>query len=318
MMTAEADPRNKDATLGELCLAVVASAWLVNVVQVLLEATRVKAMSLMACGVALAVLAVPTLVHIALRRNAYWRALGSLQFATAVLMTLVVATMSGTLIVQTANLGAFSVRYGAAAPLLTWMHLHDVYASFWFRWLLSLFTIGLAASVLRRRAWRLKQIGFLFSHGGAVLLLAGGIASATYGSRGVVNLQVGDTTSDYALESGIKTKLPFSLNLQRFDVDKRPGRSAGTETIVDFASTIAAVDSAGRKNTAQIRVNAPSTWQGYSLYQASYDPKNTRLSGILVVHDPGLPLALLGLVATLLGILHILWWIPRRVATRGT
>ena len=171
---------------------------------------------------------------------------------------------------------------------------------------------------IRRRAWRLKQIGFLFSHGGAVLLLAGGIASATYGSRGVVNLQVGDTTSDYALESGIKTKLPFSLNLQRFDVDKRPGRSAGTETIVDFASTIAAVDSAGRKNTAQIRVNAPSTWQGYSLYQASYDPKNTRLSGILVVHDPGLPLALLGLVATLLGILHILWWIPRRVATRGT
>jgi len=59
--------------------------------------------------------------------------------------------------------------------------------------------------------------------------------------------------------------------------------------------------------TQQISVNEPLSFGGYELYQANFDPQNLRYSGIEVVRDPGLWLVYGGLLAMLLGVVHIFY-----------
>ncbi len=62
-------------------------------------------------------------------------------------------------------------------------------------------------------------------------------------------------------------------------------------------------------------VNHPVWRDGWALYQANYDPKNPRYSGIQVVKDPGLDIVYAGLILMGLGVIHILYlrrWRPGR------
>lgn len=62
----------------------------------------------------------------------------------------------------------------------------------------------------------------------------------------------------------------------------------------------------------KIKVNHPLWQDGWALYQANYDPKNPRYSGIQVVKDPGLTVVYAGLIIMGLGVIHILYLRRRR------
>ena len=73
--------------------------------------------------------------------------------------------------------------------------------------------------------------------------------------------------------------------------------------------------------SAEIFVNHPLHYGGYTFYQANFDPDNLRYSGIEVVRDPGLWVVYFGLVGMLAGVAHIFYLRTlsrRRVEVRHT
>ena len=155
------------------------------------------------------------------RRRSILATVTHIRFAMAVLIALLVATVLGTAILQTTNPAIFGARYGAAAPVMTWLGLDDVFGSAWFRWLLTLFAVTLVVSIVRRRAWRRRQLPFLFAHGGVVLLFVGGTYGAILGSRGMMHFQEGDRATTYRTAEGVERPLGFELALLDFAVDRR-------------------------------------------------------------------------------------------------
>jgi hypothetical protein len=69
-----------------------------------------------------------------------------------------------------------------------------------------------------------------------------------------------------------------------------------------YQSTITVVDDQGQEVvTRSVVVNDPLIYGGWWLYQSNWDPQNLSYSGILVVSDPGLYVALGGLVLLAIG-----------------
>jgi len=92
------------------------------------------------------------------------------------------------------------------------------------------------------------------------------------------------------------------VTLDRFRVERPETAQAGhTDEVTNFASTLTIRRAGRRVLTREVRVNQPLAYGVWSLFQASYDPKNPLNSGILIVRDPGQPCVMIGLCAVLLG-----------------
>ncbi|MBI4820719.1 MAG: cytochrome c biogenesis protein ResB [Deltaproteobacteria bacterium] len=318
-----------------------------------------------------------------------YRSLTELPFAIAALGLLGGATMIGTWVHEPRSPEVFFGRYGAIAPLLAWLHLDDVFRATWYRGLLGFAAVSLCAVIVARRPWRSRQLGFLLSHTGAVSILIGGAVGTWFGSRGVIQLGVGESVRSYLGTKGQQIELPFLFRLDGFETvrgseilrlyetdgrarifavypaaEGTKARVSGTvslevssvskgpqgprvelsigpvrrvvlerdgvsvaevgpgrylrlakrgDEIEDFVSTFSIVDGE-RVVGGKTSVNQPFVYAGYRFYQASYDPKDGRQSGVLVVRDPGLGISRAGLVLTALGVFHILFLRSRRAA----
>ncbi len=75
----------------------------------------------------------------------------------------------------------------------------------------------------------------------------------------------------------------------------------------NYYSKLSIVKDGQAIESREIFVNDPYTYGGFTFYQANFDPRNLRYSGIDVVRDPGLWFAYGGLVLMLLGVLHIFY-----------
>lgn len=75
----------------------------------------------------------------------------------------------------------------------------------------------------------------------------------------------------------------------------------------NYYSKLSVIEGGVPVETRQIFVNEPFHYDGYAFYQANFDPRNLRYSGIEVVKDPGLWLVYAGLVLMLVGVLHIFY-----------
>jgi len=75
----------------------------------------------------------------------------------------------------------------------------------------------------------------------------------------------------------------------------------------NYYSTLSVLEVGQVVRTERIYVNEPMHYEGYAFYQANYDPRNLRYSGIEVVKDPGLPLVYLGLTLMMLGVFQIFY-----------
>jgi hypothetical protein len=79
----------------------------------------------------------------------------------------------------------------------------------------------------------------------------------------------------------------------------------------DFRSVIVVQDDAGRELARkEISVNDPLVFRGHWFYQSNYDPNDATVSGIMVVHEPGLLVTYLGFACLLLGTLWMFYLKP--------
>lgn len=415
--------------LSDIFLWIAATCLAVNIGQQLLDALSLHTLPAYAVWASLAVLGLVAMLQVALNWRTYIKIVPTINFGIAVVAAAAIAVTAGTLVVQTGNQTVFYARYGFAAPMMTWLYLNDLFHAAWFEFLLALLAVALADVAFRRKTWTWRQIGFLLSHCGIILVLVGGAIGQFYGRRGVINLQTGESAGKYDEGNGKTVSLPFNLKLDRFVVERRqpefrlylierhneeskvlasfnaakpgvytvggfgkievlsftPGKPDGSENsaksnsmsgsseprpedgapagdpvvklrlhqdgvpsseielrsggpsstslgseerelrlakksddVANFVSTLA-IEKNGKQLLSQsVRVNQPLNYDGYSFYQASYDPKNPRYSGILVVKDPGLTLVYLGLVIVFAGIAHILLIRPRRARREET
>jgi hypothetical protein len=68
-----------------------------------------------------------------------------------------------------------------------------VYQSWWFNYvLLGLLAVNVAAAALTRWPWKRRHVGFVITHTGIIVMLAGCGAAFHYGTEGMMNLRVGN------------------------------------------------------------------------------------------------------------------------------
>ncbi len=80
------------------------------------------------------------------------------------------------------------------------------------------------------------------------------------------------------------------------------------DRIRQFFSTLSVIeDGKPVVDKERVWVNNPLWYGGFALYQANYDPRNPRYSGIEVVSDPGLPVVYAGLALLVFGVLHVFY-----------
>jgi hypothetical protein len=72
--------------------------------------------------------------------------------------------------------------------------------------------------------------------------------------------------------------------------------------VKSYRSTLDTTTSNGQKRTLVVEVNRPGSWQGWGIFQSSYQVQEGRFSSTLeVVKDPGIPAVFLGYLLIVLG-----------------
>ncbi|MBI1363954.1 MAG: hypothetical protein GC134_08200 [Proteobacteria bacterium] len=147
---------------------------------------------------------------------------------------------------------------------------------------LALLAVGLACKLGLER-WRLRNLGTLTSHIGALMLLVGGLAIQQTAQEGLVVLSVGDVA---AASTNAHTQqqylLPFSLELTAFEREDHPGTAMARH----FGSRVI-VHSGAQAWPAYIRMNEPLRFKGYTVYQSAVAMNDgTPASVLAVVKNP--------------------------------
>lgn len=109
-----------------------------------------------------------------------FRFFASLPLAIFLLLALALVFAAGTFIESS---------YGTDAAALL------VYRSPWMVLLLILLVLNLAAAALDRLPWKKKHVGFVTTHAGIILILAGSLLTRAYGREGQMALAEGEATN---------------------------------------------------------------------------------------------------------------------------
>lgn len=78
----------------------------------------------------------------------------------------------------------------------------------------------------------------------------------------------------------------------------------------EFSSEITILEKSGKEIQATLEVNKAFNYQGWNIYQTSYDEKMGKWSDLSVVElvkDPWLPFVYFGIFMMLIGALHMFW-----------
>ncbi|OGX06853.1 MAG: hypothetical protein A3G87_01490 [Omnitrophica bacterium RIFCSPLOWO2_12_FULL_50_11] len=116
--------------------------------------------------------------------NACFKFFGSLRLAVFLIVVLGISFAVGTVIES---------NHGADAAQVL------VYRTRWMTVLLFLLALNLFASALDRIPWKKKHVGFLTTHLGIILMLAGALVTQAFGIEGQVQVQEGSTESRMTL-----------------------------------------------------------------------------------------------------------------------
>lgn len=150
------------------------------------------------------------------------------RFAAVLLLTLAVAAVLGTLVVQGKAPEYYPDRYGTLGVLAVALRLDDVFHSLWFGALLALFGAAVASSAVVRLPPRRANIKFLLCHSGLLTALLGAAASSAFAVKGRADLNAGgeSTRTVRVTRNGNPTPaevaLGFELRLDRLDVTHHP------------------------------------------------------------------------------------------------
>lgn len=173
--------------------------------------------------------------------------------------------------------------------------LQNIYCADWMIALWTTATLSGIVYVLQRRMQR--QPVTLCLHLAFAVILLGAFVTHTTGRQGQMHLRVGEYSNQYLLPDSTIEKFPFSISLHGFEVT----RYAGTETPMDFTSTIVIYDNERIEGT--VSMNSIFKHRGYRFYQSGYD-NDERGTFLAVSHDPwGIGITYAGYAMLLLSML---------------
>ena len=158
--------------------------------------------------------------------------------------------------------------------------LSHVYGSWWFVTLWALLAAGLVVMMVTRKSWQRPVICAL--HSSVLLILLGALLTMLTGQHGEMTLSPGKAVNQFSVEkhgNAREAELPFSLTLDRFEVETYPG----THTPMDFVSYLQISDN-GTVEEAKISMNNILKYRHYRFYQSDYDEEGN--SVLSVAHDP--------------------------------
>lgn len=142
--------------------------------------------------------------------------------------------------------------------------------------------------LIKRRRFGQREWGYLLTHLGILLLLAGALISLITGFRALIFLSPGETVNRLVYspdDSGIAEQTPvdlgFSMTLKQFVLDLRDNGMPG-----EFTSEIHLELPGENTRDAAITVNHPLKINGYRVYQASYR-LSRRQTVTLSIQRPG-------------------------------
>lgn len=125
--------------------------------------------------------------------NKLWKFFSSLKLAIGLLAAICFVSLLGTLIPQWA----------------------DLYSTWWFMFLLGLFSLNLTGCLLNRFSQKDGPIGTLLCHISILVILLGALIGAVFGEKGYVEISKGQAIGAF-LSGDKKVNLGFSLRLDDF------------------------------------------------------------------------------------------------------
>ena len=158
--------------------------------------------------------------------------------------------------------------------------LSHVYGSWWFVALWALLALGIIVMMVARKSWKRPVVCVL--HSSILMILLGALLTMTTGQHGEMTLKPSVVTNQFTVEKHGNSRtetLPFSLTLDRFDIETYPG----THTPMDFVSYLQIRDG-GTTTSAKISMNNILKYRHYRFYQSDYDEEGN--SVLSVAHDP--------------------------------
>jgi len=232
--------------------------------------------------------------------NQFFRTLASLELSIILLVSIAVLLSFGTIIESLQ--GAEAARH--------------VYHAFWFRLLLGLFALNVAAALWERFPRNRWRVGFLITHASLLLILAGSLVTAAKTQEGRLPLWEGESASHFFEERPGRPaehrELPFVVRLDAFEIDVYPG----TQRPAMFRSRVTVRERSGSERPAVIEMNKPLQTGGYRFFQSSYQIEGGREMSILSVSkDPGQAIVFWGYGLLVLGMLIVL---ATRIVQRRT
>lgn len=225
-----------------------------------------------------------------------WRWLGSLQTAVVALLALAVV-----------------LAWGATAETHWGREFASrvVYSSLWFQGLVAFLGLNIFAAAASRYPWRRQQTGFVVTHAGLLVLLAGSLWSLHSGSEQLLVLAEGETAELAAEFSGAGNQTS-RVTLVDFQRESNPGQvgNANFTSIIRLEFAAASGHSAASQPPdSTIAMNRPLLWNGVRIYQVGFEERDgtAAISKLLVTRDPGRPVKYLGGAIICSGIAIMFW-----------
>lgn len=140
----------------------------------------------------------------------------SLRLAVFLLAALALAFATGTFLES---------AYGTEAARLL------IYRSPWMSLLLILLALNVAAAALDRLPWKRKHVGFVATHAGIILMLAGSLMTRAFGVEGQMAIREGETDNRIILnQSMLELVSKEEGSLRTFEIPLRPFSWKGRES----------------------------------------------------------------------------------------
>ena len=178
--------------------------------------------------------------------------------------------------------------------------LSHVYGAWWFVALWALFAVVAAVMTFRESNWKRPAALTLFL--AVFCILLGALLSMLTGRHGEMKLSPGIAASQYTVDKHGEKQvhdLPFSLTLDRFEVENYPG----TRSPMDFVSHLL-VNDGDDSVEAKISMNNILKHKSYRFYQSDYDKEGN--SVLSVSHDPwGIAVTYAGYALLLLAFIFV-------------
>ncbi|MDR2954076.1 MAG: cytochrome c biogenesis protein CcsA [Prevotella sp.] len=122
---------------------------------------------------------------------------------------------------------------------------------------------------LKNQLFRKGKWGYLTIHFSLIIILAGALTTHIFSEEGIVHLRENEITDQMLIQTNKGNhyhKLPFSIELTKFTVERYPGSTSPSS----FESSVT-VHADGQKENRKISMNNVLDLKGYRLFQASYD-----------------------------------------------